>query len=404
MVQKMALTDQTIIELFPLHIGDVEQGEQEVGRAETGVFISLPVEGVYLLSLLEKRLPLGNVKERFAQQYGQAPDLEDFLDGLASCGFIKKIDNQSIHHDESLPISSSPGWNVLAIIPYNAVAWLKCTPMLIFYGIIWLTTLLVFALHPSLFPLPAKALLLPSTLGNAVVLGLLGWIVVFLHELAHLFAARAYGCTSFLNISHRLYFLVAQTDMTSVRTLPRNQRYSPYLAGMTCDVTLFLICLLWELFRPSSSFPVALSYVILAGFLTQFAFFMRTDIYFVFTNFFRLGNLMQDSQHMLMNLLYSLLRRPQRYDLSSISHRELFFIRFYAIFYALGVIIASGEFIFLGLPLLWGFIHLATNNLAVGPKQAPFWDGIGFMVFMSLNFGLLFYSIWRDHMRRQVRQ
>ena len=94
-----ALTEQSVIELHPLHVGDSDgaagQGVgYEVGRPETGTFISLPAEGVSLLSWLRAGLPLGEVRARFAARYGQAPDLEDFRAGLTACGFVDRIDGQ----------------------------------------------------------------------------------------------------------------------------------------------------------------------------------------------------------------------------------------------------------------------------------------------------------------------
>jgi hypothetical protein len=45
----------------------------------------------------------------------------------------------------------------------------------------------------------------------------IGYATVFLHEMAHLVAARgAVGVSSRLGISHRLWYLVAETDMTGV--------------------------------------------------------------------------------------------------------------------------------------------------------------------------------------------
>ena len=45
----MTLSDSSVVGLHPLHIGEERDGETEVGRPETGVFVSLPAEGVALV-------------------------------------------------------------------------------------------------------------------------------------------------------------------------------------------------------------------------------------------------------------------------------------------------------------------------------------------------------------------
>lgn len=393
------LTDQTVVELYPLHIGEEDQGEQEVGRPDTGVFISLPPEGTYLLRLLQSQIALGEVKKKFAEQYGQEPDLEDFLEGIASCNFVHLIDGQPADTAENGDVTVAPprGWFLFANLPAERVLWLRSRPMQIVYLALWLgvPTLLLF--DPPLLPSPSKALVTSSIIANALILTVLGWGIIALHELAHLFAARSYNCISSLNISHRLHLLVAQTDMTAVRTLPRNQRYGPYLAGMTCDMGILLLCLVLQLIAIASPLPAAIAYLTAIGIISQFAFFLRTDIYYVFANIFHLGNLMQDTQHWLINLAHRIIGRPGPYDQSAIPRRELTIIRWYAIFYLIGVVVLLGEFVLLGLPLLLEFLRQAVADLSIGPTHITFWDGAGFIFIVLLNFGLLFFVMWRDH-------
>lgn len=405
MMQTHALTAQTIVEFHPLHIGEEVQGEYEVGRAETGTFISLPAEGVYLLNLLQSQIPLGKVKELFASRYGQEPDLDDFLEGMLACGFIQRIDEHLVEEESTTEEAGRDqvrGWRLLGNLSPASVAWLRSRPMYLFYIALWVLVPLLLIIRPALFPSPTKALILSSVLANAVLLAVLAWIRVGIHEVAHTLAAKAYGCDSSVMLSHRLYFLAAQTDMTSVRTLPYRQRYGPYLAGMTCDMGFLLICLVAQLFLPSVGLLAALSYLLVLGQFSQFAFFMRTDIYYVFANFFRLGNLMQDTQRWLLAKLARVSKWFPSHDLSAISEREMKVIRYYAIFYLIGVFVALAEFVIFGLPLLLAFLRLALSHLQDGPIHLAFWDGFAFLLLVLANFGLLFFIIWRDHLRRWV--
>jgi hypothetical protein len=398
----MSLTDETIIELYPLHISSEGDEEREVGRPDTGTFVSLPPEGVDLVTWLQAGLAVGEVKTRFAARYGQPPDLDDFVAALIECGFVRGVDGHPVEADEPAA-QPARGWQLLAGLAPERVAWLRSRPMVVLYVAIWLAVAALLAFRPGLFPSAGDAIVLPRVMANIVALTALGWGLVFFHEVAHLLAAKAYGSPSFLNISRRLHFLVAVTDMTALRAVPRNQRYGPYLAGMTWDMGVLLACLLLQLAGLQTPLTAAVAYLALLAIVFQFAFFMRTDIYFVFVNWLRLGNLMQDTQHWLVNLLYRAIGRPARHDLSAVPARELRAVRRYAIFWIVGVVVAVGEFLLLGLPLLARLVRDAAAGLRAGPGDAPFWDGAAFLVVVALYFGLLVYVQWRDMGARRGR-
>src|SRR5262249_9805124 len=157
-----------------------------------------------------------------------------------------------------------------------------------------------------------------------------GWSLVFLHEAAHLLAARARGCAGSLSISRRLYFLVAQTDMSGIRSVPRSQRYAPYLAGMTVDLMILLICFLLRATGTGGRITSVITYLVIIQLLFQFAIFMRTDVYYVITNWLRLGNLMHDVQQLLIGLVARMLGRSSGHDTNPIPTRERRLVRWYA--------------------------------------------------------------------------
>lgn len=398
------LTDRSVVEFYPLHIGQADQGEHEVGRPDTGDFISLPPEGVQLLTWLQAGLPLGVVKEQFAEEYGQAPDLEDFLEALAECHFLRRVDDQVL--EEMVPMSevrpSRRGWVVLAQLPPERVRWLHSWPMYVVYAAVWIAVPTLLVRFPSLLPTPARAWVSQSVIANALALAVLGWGVVCLHEVAHMLAAKSYGCSSALTISHRLHLLVAQTDLTAVRTLPRRQRYGPYLAGMTNDMGILLLCLLLQIAAIPSPLPAVLAYLAALDLVWQSAFFLRTDLYYVFATALRLGNLLQDTQRWLLNRAARVIGRPAPYDLSAVPPRELAIIRWYALFYLVGVGVVLGGFFILGLPLLLQFVRQAIMDMAVGPTRLVFWDGLAFLALVLLNFGVLGWLLWRD--QREARR
>jgi hypothetical protein len=395
------LHTQTTVELFPLHIGKEEDGATEVGRTDTGVFISLPAEGVMLVRDLVAGVPLAEVSDRFAAAYGQTPELDDFLAALVECGFVRAIDGRPVL--TSAPVDEAPrGWQLLGRMPTHWVAWLLSPPAVVMYILVWLAVPTVLAARPDLLPSADDAWLHTGVLANFAALTGLGWGLVFLHELAHLIAVRARGCTGHLRLSHRLHFLVAETDMSGVRSLPRRDRYAPYLAGMTWDATVLLGCLLLQLAGVDSVIPGAIAYLVMMTLLFELGFFMRTDIYYVIANALRLGNLMADTRHWLANQVARLRRHPAPYDLSAVPARELGIIRWYAVVVVLGVGVTLGQFVVLGLPLLARIVYGAAAQLTAGPTTGRFWDGTGLLLITVAHFGLLLVVIGRG--RRRARQ
>jgi len=397
----ITLTEASLVEFYPLHIGEPENGQLVVGRADTGEFIALPAEGVALVRWFQDGLPAGEVKRRFAAQFGQAPELDEFVAGLADCGFVRRVDGWS--HVPPPSVAARPrGWQLFGGIPADRLAWLFSFPMRLLYWSVWVAVPVLLLIRPGLIPLAADAWVHPRVMVNALILMVATWALIFLHEMAHLLAVRARGCSGYLAVSHRLHYLVAQVEMSSVRTLPRSLRYGPYLAGMTWDMAVLLVCLLLQVFGVETAVPGLVAYVVAPSLVFQFGFFMRTDIYYLFVNWLDLGNLMADTQRWLVNLLMRLLGRRPPHDLSAVPVRELRIVRWYAGFYLLGVLIVVGQFIMLGLPLAVRFAAQAGASLARGPATVEFWDGLLFFALAGANFGAVAWASWRERRRRQA--
>jgi putative peptide zinc metalloprotease protein len=126
----------------------------------------------------------------------------------------------------------------------------------------------------------------------------IAWLVICVHECAHLATARAAGAPARITISTRLQFLAAQTDVSGVWAAPRRTRMTVYLAGMSADVCTAGICLLiLGLASPHGVVRQLLAVVVavtLIGLTIQFMVFMRTDVYFVLQDLTGCANLYGD--------------------------------------------------------------------------------------------------------------
>jgi putative peptide zinc metalloprotease protein len=417
------LADEAVVDLYPLHIGAEEDGTCEVGRPDTGVFVALPPEGVELVTWLAEGRSVGEVRKRFAARHGVPPELEEFIDGIEECGFVRQITEtmtaQCIADSPSPPVlaasiapaTSGPGRAGHGILLLGGVTparlrWLLSWPMNLAYAGLWLTVPLILVADPALTPRPSDALLMPDVLLNALVIAVIAWTLVLAHEFAHALAARAVGCTGRLSISRRLWFLVGQTELADVRTVPRRRRYAPYLAGMTWDLTVMLGCLSAELIGVTARLPRTIVYTLCLTLVYQFSVFMRTDVYYVIANWLRLGDLMGDTRKLLANAASQLLRNPLQHDLDGIPHRELRIIRWYAVYYVLGSTLVTGGFLLLSTPAVIRMIRIAVAGISTGPATVSCWEGTGFLALVTLQFGTLaLVSHWeRRHRQRGLGQ
>jgi putative peptide zinc metalloprotease protein len=414
------LADDAVVDLFPLHIGAQEDGAYEVGRPDTGVFVALPPEGVDLVTWFAEGTSVREVKERFTARYGLAPELEDFVDGIGECGFVRQITaTATAPHSAASPapgLASSAGPAAIGpaaagetargILLLGAVSparlqWLLSTPAKLAFAGLWLTVPVILVAEPALAPRPSDALLTSNVLLNALLIAVIAWTLVLAHEFAHALAARAVGCTGRLSISRRMWFLVGQTELADVRTVPRRRRYAPYLAGMTWDLTVILGCLSAELAGATAQLPRTVIYTLCLTLIYQFSVFMRTDIYYVIANWLRLGDLMGDTRHLVANVTRQLLGQPPQHDLTGVPDRELRIIRWYAVYYIAGSALVTAGFLLLSIPAVIRMTRIAVAGISAGPTTAGGWEGTGFLALVLFQFGTLAFVSRQE--RRQQR-
>jgi hypothetical protein len=387
--------DATTVELYPLRYGAEVDGEHEVGRADSGVFVALPPEGVVVLRWLGEGVPVGEVRRRFQQRYGTDLAVAEFLDQLVECDFVRAVGGRPV--TPAQPAGPPPrGLRLFEDLPQRRVEWLTSRPVAVLAAAVWLAVPLLLAVHPWLVPRPADAWTSGAPTVNVLLAGVVAMATVALHELSHLLVARARGCVGTLSLSRRLFFLVAQTEMTGVRALPRRQRYAPLLAGMTWDLIVLLAMLVLRLAGAGGRVAPLVAYLLTLSLVYQCAVFMRTDLYFVLTNALRTGNLAEDTRHWLANQLARLRGRPARHDLSAVPARELRIIARYAPFYLLGVVTTTVTMLALVLPVTVRATTVALTAVTTRPNAGAVVDGLVFLALTAANVALLGWVTIRD--------
>jgi putative peptide zinc metalloprotease protein len=339
------LTRDAVITVLPF----TQQREGEdiiIGRVETGVFLAVPPEAVEILEELSRGQTVGAVTDSYHQKHGEVPDLEDLINFLEAKGIVSTVpledlDNHTSPHSPQVRRVRYHFSNFPVIVAqrlFSRAALLVCL-------ILSLVTAFLCIKHPALFPRTRDLYFPDHRALSWLLLIIAGYTTVFIHELAHLVAARALGVNSRLAISHRLWYLVAETDLTGLWSVPKNQRYLPMLAGVIVDITSGCLLLLtiyanetyWTVI-PIVAIRVmrAMAFTYLMRIAWQCFLFVRTDFYYVIATLFNCKSLMRDTQTYLRNQLSRLIPRMGKVDQSSIPSSERRVISVYAVLWIAG--------------------------------------------------------------------
>lgn len=359
-----------------------QQGGEEViiGRADAGVFLALPPEAVQVLDDLAAGRTVGEARELYRQRHGETPDLGEFLELLAGKGFVRARAADAVGGEASTATASGP---VRKYHFENLPAWVARAffgPVaLALYALVIAAAAVAAALDPSL--VPGRMALYFEHYRTPKLLAVIGFSVVtlFVHEMAHLLAARAVGVKARMGIGHRLWILVAETDLTGLWAVPKRQRYLPLLAGPLSDLVsgallllllgaarhglLHLPALAVELLR-----AVFFSYVL--QFSWQFLMFVRTDFYYVVAAAFDCKNLMGDTEVFLRNLAARVVERPP-VDQSHIPAGERRVIRLYSLVWLAGRALAFAFLFMVALPLSVVYVVDVSAVLRAGLAAGP---------------------------------
>ena len=233
---------------------------------------------------------------------------------------------------------------------------------------------------------------------------------IFLHEAFHALAGRRLGLPSRLSIGRRLYFVVFETTLNGLLSVPSRKRYLPFLAGMLADTLVF--CLLICAAAADSAangghlsftgrFAVALAFTTALRFIWQFYLFLQTDLYYVFATALGCVALHDATRAVVRNTVCRLLRMPHRaVDEQQWSDRDRAVARWYAPFAVGGVLVLLASAVGTAGPIAVHFFHLLADRLSHPAHPDPkFWDTLGFLVLSIVQFGMAGVVALRDRAR-----
>lgn len=331
-----------------------------IGDLDRRVFVTVPAEALEILGALAAGETVGEVARAYEQAHGETPDMEDFLSALAGKGFVTRFEGE-------------PGMGVMqacARVPRvggRRVALgqrvFGVSPLVGYAATVCLGAVLV-ASDPRVIPGPRALVFHQHVAALLVALFVVSVTGVLVHESAHVVAAWACGVPARIRLGHRLWFVVAETEMSGLWLVPKRSRYLAFLAGAIIDAVsaTVLIGFLWALRRgwvgvsptlEQLSRAVLFSY--LMRLLWQCFVFVHTDFYYVLATVLDCKRLLADTEDLLRNRLASLRKTAPKVDQSAIPPAEMRAIRAYSVVWLGGRVLALGSLALITLPVLAGY-------------------------------------------------
>lgn len=377
------------------------------------LYFAIPAIGVEILRLLDAGCAITEITQQLGgtSETGQDSqdsvdsqdgvdadddyDVADFVQNLLECGAIAMIDN--------IPVASAPqaprdrGIELFPRLHGSYLRWIT-SPVFICLDValVALAAVLLWR-FPMYWPTSANFFVHPWYALNTLIILATALPLVFLHEFGHLCAARAEGVDGRLSLGRRLFTVVTQFHVVNIWQAPRRRRILIYLAGMAMNLRIFVVALALRVWF-GASLPHTLAAWLglvmileLTATLWQFQFFMKTDVYFLVADVVSVPTLMEDGRAYIGHLIQRLFGRAR--NTTSQPRLRLGAIRLYAIFYTVGVAIASFIFFIYALPFAIGTIGGSLRVLGNGPSigVARFSDAIVTVLLYSINFGLLLW-------------
>jgi len=358
----------------------------------SGDFYEMPKVCVDAINLINQGEQIGEIEQTLKKNYPtEEIDLLDFAEQLLDLELVDEIDGVKLEKKQP----PKEGFVILRIPPkLGQLFFNKFTYPI--YVCLFVLNLILFAIHPSLFPHHKDIFVFDIMVLNVILWMTFTFILVLVHELGHVLAMRAHNLPTKVEVSHRLFFVVLETDMSSVWKLAPKDRNILFLSGLCFDTVLLFIALISQLMFPNMTgitdglMNLAI-FDIVIRIIFQFCFYMKTDLYYVFENVSGCYNLMENAQQKIRNHI-SFLKSKKSEEVVFLDEKKIVFL--YSIFYFLGVAVTIflffkyyiPEIIFTGKKLLPGFGRL--------PTSLAFWDAVLFSLQVGIFLILLLYS-WR---------
>jgi hypothetical protein len=363
-----------------------------VGRPDNGSYALFPREGAEAVRRLIDGSTPADVADWYARTYGGGLDLDDFLLTLDELEFTLPAD---------APQTVGPPrvkFQRLGRALFSPLAWFL-------WAAVAAVAVVLMVRDPGLRPSYANLFFTPHLAIMTVALAAGQIPCVLLHESFHALAGRRLGLPSRLRIGRRYYYVVAETELDALHSVPRRKRYLPFLAGMLADVLLTAVLTIAGAAALSTSWPrwiggyaLAMAFSSLMRLLWQAYFYLETDLYFVITTATGCTDLQAATRQRLYGRWHRLVPKRWAPPIEERTAQDEKAARFYAPFLVAGYAASTAVLLWAGLPAfvrLWSTIlHRIVGDTSMSTDELV--DTVVFLTLNLLQIALLVHVFLRD--------
>jgi len=354
-----------ILDLSFLSITKEESDDYIIGNGKN--YLNVPEIGIEVIKLCDGSRTIKDIEEILYKDKKIEVDVIDFISTLSDMGILEEVNIKK---------------NIFDKIEPKHVNWLFSIPLKVIFITLIIFTAFVLYQHPLFFPNYNSIMWTTSPTVSTLTFFISTWILVYIHEISHVLAARSLNIPASISLGTRLQFLVVQTEVSNAWVLHKNKRYRVYLAGLFSD--LFLFCLgessLYFIDRNAISYFIKMLLLIkVAQIIWQFLFFMKTDIYYTLANFWGEKNLLADSLDYIKN------RRKERSSILNTNKH----VKIYGWFIVFGRLISFLFLIIYTVPISFTIIKKSVTNIFD-------LDSVIALIIMLFSWSLFFYILIKN--------
>lgn len=324
-----------------------------LGRRGAADFVAVPEIGGLVVRWLQDGTSVDECARRAGELVGEPVDVAGFLDGLRQAGVL-------------VPADGPPA----GVAPWQAAAGRAAfgSAGLAGQGLLAAAAVAVLIYFPRVRPGYADAIATGVPLASVVILAVLATCLGLVHEFAHVLAAWAASVPSRVSISRRMIFVVYQTDLTQLWSVPRRSRVVPLLAGLLFDGAATGILAMAELIVPGGAPLLVVHLIRAAVFLNvgaiafQFLIFLRTDVYALFVLATGCRNLW-DTKGALARRTVGRATAADRALLAAASPREIRWAKVFLGLYVPGVLLTTWYFAVFAVPATRKIVSASISGL-----------------------------------------
>lgn len=391
----MRLTSEAKIILRPLAIRQ-DRKSYIVEDVTSHEYYEMPKIFVDAIEMIQKNKALGEIEVELNKQYpSENVDLIDFANQLIELELVKEIDGKEISYQQLNDTSSGFSW----IPPTFARLFFHKWSMSGF-GLLFFINIILFLWNPDLIPSYRDVFVFDVMSFNILAWIFITFCTVMVHEFGHVFAARAHDLPTTMGISHRLFFVVFETDLSRAWSLSPKERNVLYLGGVCFDQVVLFGALIGQLLVPTADLLAIIVLDVFIRTIFQCCLYMKTDFYYVLENVTGCYNLMENGKQYVSRWLPFIREQEQTETFTG----EEKIVKMYALFYIAGVSITTLFFFLFYIPQTVYALKQTVPHLLSMKLTIYFWDALLFIVQLTLMTSLLFYSWGKRYKHFRTKQ